>query len=114
MAAHRHDAAAGTAHVAKQKLHDPCRANHLHAGRMLCPPDGVHDRARALAARVVTKRFGNTQKILCTTTADRSNHFGRVARVVTPQDVQHATRILQRAIGGWLWVSNETETLAKR
>ena len=43
MAAHRHDAAARAAHVAQQQLQDRRRADHLHAGRVLGPAQGVHD-----------------------------------------------------------------------
>jgi hypothetical protein len=51
------DAAAGTADVAEQELHDRRRPDGLDAGRVLRPADGVADGGRPLAAGAVAQRL---------------------------------------------------------
>ena len=51
VAAQGEDAAAGPADVAEQQLQDRRGADHLHAGRVLRPADGVADGAGAVRAR---------------------------------------------------------------
>ena len=63
VAAQGHDAAARPADVAQQQLDDRGGADVLHPHRVLGPPDGVAERARALAARVVAQRLAHLEEL---------------------------------------------------
>ena len=60
VAAQGEDAAARPADVAEQQLQDRRRADHLHAGRVLRPADGVADRRRAVRARAFASSVSAT------------------------------------------------------
>ena len=73
----------------------PGRADHLHAGRVLGPADGVDDRRGPLAAGVVAEQLGDADELLGRAAADLGDDLGRVAGEVPPEDLQDAARVLQ-------------------
>ena len=63
MASHGHDAAARPADVAEQELQDAPAADHLRAGGMLRPAQGVDQDARPLATGVGAEQLGNAHEL---------------------------------------------------
>ncbi len=96
--AQREDAAARPADVAEQELDDRRGADDLRAGRVLREADRVHERARPLAARVAADRLGVPEELLDRAAARVRDGLGRVAREVPLQDLEHATRVLERLV----------------
>ena len=92
------EAAARAADVAEQELEDRGAADHLDAGGVLRPADRVDQRRGPLAARVADQRLGDLQELLARDAADLLDGLGRVARVVPPQDLEHAARVPERLI----------------
>ena len=114
VAAHRHDAAAGTADVAEQQLQNSRRANHLHARRVLRPTNCINDRAGPFTSGIFAERFRHPNDIVRAATANRGDHLRRVAREVSLQYLENAFWISQRRIAGRLRVLNEPGFLAPR
>src|SRR5205823_6638589 len=114
VAAHRHDAAAGTADVAEQKLQDSRSPNHLHARRVLRPTNCINDCARPFASRILAERFCRPNDIVRAATANRGDHLRRVAREMSLKYLANAFWILQRPITRRLRVFNEPSFLAPR
>jgi len=101
MTAQRHDAAAGTADIAEQELHDRRSANILDADRMVGPADRIGDRARSLAPRVDTQCLGDADELLLRCAADALDHLGRVPAKVLLEQLKDAAWMLQRAVDMW-------------
>ena len=66
----------------EQQLEDRAGADHLHAGGVLRPADGVAERGRALAARVARSARRRPEEVLGRDAADPLDHLRRVAREV--------------------------------
>ena len=113
MSAHRHDAAAGPAHVAEQQLEDAGGADGLHAGGVLRPPDRVDDRRRPLASGIFAERLRDLDEIFAAAAGDRGYHRRRIAGVVAPQDVQDTARVLQCRVGRGRHILDEPQPLAE-
>ena len=94
MAAQRENAAAGTPDIAEQPLQDRGGADHLHAGRVMRPADRVADRAGALAAGIARDSFGDLEKHLARAAGRALDHLRRIGRVMPPQDLIDAVRVL--------------------
>ena len=98
VAAERQDAAARPSDVAEEQLQDRCRADDLHAGRVLREADGVADGSRALGARRAAERVGDPHERIGRHAAHLFHHRRRVAREVAREDLEHRARVLQRGI----------------
>src|SRR6202008_1067635 len=88
------------ADVAQQQLNDRARADELRAHRVLSPADAVHQRRRALAARVLRPLACDLEELVGPDAADPLDHLRRVAGVVALEDLVDATWVPQRRVGG--------------
>ena len=95
MAPHGQDAAARPADIAEQELHDAPGADHLGAGGMLCPAQGVDQHARPLATGVCAEELGNARQLLRRASAHLRDHLRGISREVAFQDLEDATGMLQ-------------------
>jgi hypothetical protein len=77
MAAQGQDAAARPPNVAQQALDDRRGADHLRAGRVVGPTDGIADRAGAFAARVARQGLRNLDEDSARATRGTLDHLGR-------------------------------------
>src|SRR5262249_32526517 len=84
------DAAAGPADVAEQELEDRGGTDHLYAGRVLGPADGVTDGTRAVRPGVVEQRLRHLQERGPRRAADMLDEFGCVAGEVPAEDLEDA------------------------
>src|SRR5206468_8469465 len=98
VAAKRHYAAAGAADVAEQELDDRGRADVLHADGVLRPPHRVDERAGALAAGIPADLLAEPEELVDCAAARVGGELRRVPGVVTPDDLEHAARVLQRLV----------------
>ena len=99
VAAQRQDPAARPADVAEQQLQDRRGANDLHAFGVLRPSHGVTDRGGLRPARRRGRTPRPPSRNSLRGTPQTLDHFGRVAREVPLQHLEHAARMLQRRIG---------------
>jgi hypothetical protein len=90
----------GAADIAEQALNDCGGPDHLHAGRMMGPPDRVANGARAFAARIARQCFGNFDEHVARAAGSALHHVGRVGGVVAAQDLVDAMRMLQCRVAG--------------
>jgi hypothetical protein len=73
----------------------PPPADHLGAGGMLGPTQGVDQDARPVSTRVGAEKFGNPRHLLGRTAAYLSNRLRSIAREVAFQDLEDTTGVLQ-------------------
>jgi hypothetical protein len=99
MSAQSQDAAAWTPDIAQQSCKNCRRADNLHTLGMLRPTYRVADRSGLFRSRSRNERFCCFKKYFFGDTAATFHHLRRVAREVTLQDLEDATRMLQRRIG---------------
>ncbi len=71
----------------------------LDAHRVLRPADRVDERAGALATRAIAQRLGDVQELLDAAATCVGDELRRVARVVTPQNLEDAAGMLQGVVG---------------
>src|SRR2546426_12175172 len=95
MASQRHDAASRTAHIAEKQLQDACGANDLRAVALLRPADCVADGAGSLTARILRQHVGDLEEELLWRSADLLDNLGRVAGVVSFENLKDGSGILQ-------------------
>ena len=95
VAAEREDPPSRSADVPQEELEDAGRADVLHAHRVVRPADRVADGAGLLPARAVAQDLGDAGELLRRDPAGALDHLRRVAREVTPHDLEDAARVLQ-------------------
>jgi hypothetical protein len=90
-----HDPAAGPPDVAEQQLDDRRGADVLDADGVLSPPDGVAERARPLAPRVLHEQLRDLGEQRLRDAAGLLDERGRVAPEVLLEDLVDAAGVLQ-------------------
>src|SRR5919204_3611498 len=100
MTAQGDDAAARPSDVPEELLDDRGGADVLDADRVLRPADGVAEGARPIASRVVADRLAVVEELLDRATARLRDELRCVARVVLLQELEDASRVLERLVLG--------------
>ncbi len=90
--------AAGLPDITEQQLHHRCAADHLGALGVLRPPERVHDGHRAIGCRSLGDHLADPEEVLHRCARDVAHHFGGVACVMLPQQIEHAARVGERWI----------------
>jgi len=98
--AEREDPSSGTADIAKQQLQNRRRSDDLHAHRMLRPADGVADSRGSVGAGRSAEDLRDVEERVTRNAAHVLDHLGRIACVVTLQNLKHAARMFQGRISG--------------
>ena len=89
------DTAAGTPHVAQDKLDHGHHADVLHAHRVLGPAHGVHDGTGLFHSTGFSIGLPNPLEVLFRSTGNRRNRFRGVARIMLLHYLENAARILE-------------------
>src|SRR5690625_704698 len=95
-----HDASARPADVAEEKLDDGCSANVLDADGVLRLAHRVDPARRALAAAVRGHVLADLVELLAADPAHLLDEFRGVVSVVSLEDLEDRSRMLQRLVPG--------------
>src|SRR5687767_11202161 len=98
MASQRIDAATRAPDVSQQQLYDRSRSYDLSARGMLCPSNCVNDCAGLLHVTILTngcEHIRSLNKLIFRDARDAFYHLGRVARVLSLEQLKHAALMLE-------------------
>ena len=98
-------AAAGHADIAEQKLHHCHGADHLRAGGVLGPAQGIKNSAGFVGHGGFAPGFGDGEEIFFAGAAQRAHHIQRVTRIMLLEQLPNAARVLQGGVGFGVAVS---------
>ena len=96
-----------------EQLQDAGGADHLDPGRVLGPAQGVDDGAGPLPPGIAAQMLRHPHQLFGRASADLRHHLRRVAGEVALEQLEDASRMRQRRIGGRLTLHDRRHLISR-